>query len=135
MTNKRSYLTLATPLGVTIYNLMLAYVVYFLARILYFGINHTFFPTDMSYAHMLELFLGGLVFDTSAISHHQQPLHRAYVAALARQGDNHLSESMSLGVRRDQWSVIVHQPLRCRLFPLYDAPHHDYHLQRVLQRG
>ena len=67
MTNKRSYLTLATPLGVTIYNLMLAYVVYFLARILYFGINHTFFPTDMSYAHMLELFLGGLVFDTSAI--------------------------------------------------------------------
>ena len=38
--NKRQLLLL-TPLATTIYNLMLAYVVYFLARVLYLVINYT----------------------------------------------------------------------------------------------
>ena len=65
MMNKRSFLLL-TPLATTIYNLMLAYVVYFLSRILYLLINYSYFAVDMTYGHLLELFMGGLVFDTSA---------------------------------------------------------------------
>ena len=64
--NKRSFLLL-TPLATTIYNLMLAYVVYFLARILYLLLNYPYFAVDMTYGHLIELFMGGLVFDTSAI--------------------------------------------------------------------
>lgn len=64
--NKRSFLLL-TPLVTTIYNLMLAYVVYFLARILYLLLNYSYFAVDMTYGHLIELFMGGLVFDTSAI--------------------------------------------------------------------
>ena len=67
MTNKRQFLILTKPLAVTIYNLMLVYVVYFLARVLFLGVNYSFFQTGMTYTHMLELFMGGLVFDTSAI--------------------------------------------------------------------
>ena len=66
MMNKRSFLLL-TPLVTTIYNLMLAYVVYFLARILYLLLNYSYFAVDMTYGHLIELFMGGLVFDTSAI--------------------------------------------------------------------
>ena len=64
--NKRSFLLL-TPLATTIYNLMLVYVVYFLARVLYLLLNYSYFAVDMTYGHLLELFMGGLVFDTSAI--------------------------------------------------------------------
>ena len=64
--NKRSFLLL-TPLVTTIYNLMLVYVVYFLARVLYLLLNYSYFAVDMTYGHLLELFMGGLVFDTSAI--------------------------------------------------------------------
>jgi phosphoglycerol transferase MdoB-like AlkP superfamily enzyme len=67
MTNKRQFLILTAPLAVTIYNLMLAYVVYFLARVFYLVLNYSYFKTDMTYTHLLELFMGGLVFDTSAI--------------------------------------------------------------------
>ena len=66
MINKRRFLLLA-PLATTIYNLMLAYVVYFLARVLYLVLNYSYFAVDMTYGHLLQLFLGGLVFDTSAI--------------------------------------------------------------------
>ena len=66
MMNKRSFLLL-TPLATTIYNLMLVYVVYFLARILYLLLNYSYFAVDMTYSHLIELFMGGLVFDTSAI--------------------------------------------------------------------
>ena len=66
MMNKRSFLLLA-PLATTIYNLMLAYVAYFLARVLYLLLNYSYFAVDMTYGHLLELFMGGMVFDTSAI--------------------------------------------------------------------
>jgi phosphoglycerol transferase MdoB-like AlkP superfamily enzyme len=66
MMDKRRFLLLA-PLATTIYNLMLAYAVYFLARVLYLLLNYSYFAIDMTYGHLLELFMGGLVFDTSAI--------------------------------------------------------------------
>ena len=40
MINKRRFLLLA-PLATTIYNLMLAYVVYFLARVFYLLLNYS----------------------------------------------------------------------------------------------
>ena len=64
--NKRRFPLLA-PLATTIYNLMLAYVVYFLARVFYLLLNYSYFAIDMTYGHLLDLFMGGLVFDTSAI--------------------------------------------------------------------
>ena len=67
MSSYKRRLLLLAPLGATIYNLMLAYVVYFLARILFWVINYSYFSIDMTYAHLLELLMGGLVFDTSAI--------------------------------------------------------------------
>ena len=66
MMNKRRFPLLA-PLATTIYNLMLAYVVYFLARVFYLLLNYSYFAIDMTYGHLLDLFMGGLVFDTSAI--------------------------------------------------------------------
>ena len=63
----RRKLLLLAPLGATIYNLMLAYAAYFLARILFLIINYSYFSIDMTYRHLWELLSGGLVFDTSAI--------------------------------------------------------------------
>lgn len=48
-------------------NLVLAYIVYFVARIAYLLENYAFFSEGLSFEHLLTLFGGGLVFDTSAI--------------------------------------------------------------------
>jgi hypothetical protein len=55
------------PLGITLCNLLLAYVAYFVARIAYLLVNLSYFSQGMTFGHLLELFGGGLVFDTSAI--------------------------------------------------------------------
>ena len=60
-------LGLISPLATTLYNLLIAYVVYFLARIIYFFENYSYFSQDLSFSHVMELLEGGLVFDTSAI--------------------------------------------------------------------
>ena len=58
---------LLSPLAATLYNLLLAYVVYFLARIVYLLENWSYFAPNLSFSHCLEMIWGGLVFDTSAI--------------------------------------------------------------------
>ena len=60
-------LGLIFPLAATLYNLLLAYVIYFLARIIYFFENFSYFSQDLSFSHIGELLEGGLIFDTSAI--------------------------------------------------------------------
>jgi len=45
----------------------MVYVVYFLARIIYLGINFSYFEQGLTYNHLFELMKGGLVFDTAAI--------------------------------------------------------------------
>ena len=55
------------PLCTLICNLLLAYVVYFVARVAYLLVNLNYFSQGMTFGHLLELFGGGLVFDTSAI--------------------------------------------------------------------
>ena len=58
---------LLTPLSVIACNLLLAYAVYFLARIIYLTINYSYFYQDLTLVHLFELLGAGLVFDTSAI--------------------------------------------------------------------
>ena len=60
-------LRLLAPLGATISNLLLAYVVYFLARIIYLAVNYSYFESGLTWRHLLEILGGGLIFDTSAI--------------------------------------------------------------------
>jgi phosphoglycerol transferase MdoB-like AlkP superfamily enzyme len=52
---------------VIVCNLLLAYAVYFLARIIYLTINYSYFYQDLTLVHLFELLGAGLVFDTSAI--------------------------------------------------------------------
>ena len=60
-------LGLISPLAATLYNLLIAYGSYFLARVIYFFENYSFFSKDLSLSHVMEILGGGLVFDTSAI--------------------------------------------------------------------
>ncbi len=60
-------LGLLSPLGATLYNLLMVYAVYFVARIVYLVENWSYFSTNLTFNHLLEMLGGGLVFDTSAI--------------------------------------------------------------------
>ena len=56
----------ASPIAL-ILNLLLAYVLYFVARLAYMLVNLSYFTEGLSFSHLLELFGGGLMFDTTAI--------------------------------------------------------------------
>ncbi len=60
----KSYLS---PVAALLCNLAIAYVVYFLARIVYLLGNYSYFEQGLTAPHLTELFHGGLVFDTAAI--------------------------------------------------------------------
>ena len=60
-------LGLLSPLAATVCNLLLLYVVYFVARISYLLVNYSYFSQNLSFGHLMEMLGGGLVFDTSAI--------------------------------------------------------------------
>lgn len=60
-------LGLLSPLACVLSNLLLAYAVYFLARMVYLLVNLSYFQQGMTTSHLLEMMGGGLVFDTSAI--------------------------------------------------------------------
>ena len=60
-------LGLIAPLAATICNLLMVYVVYALARIVYLLVNYSYFSQGLSTSHLMEMLAGGLVFDTSAI--------------------------------------------------------------------
>jgi phosphoglycerol transferase MdoB-like AlkP superfamily enzyme len=59
--------SLFAPMIVVIINIFLVYIVYFLARLIYMLVNYNYFADNMSAGHFLEMFGGGIVFDTSAI--------------------------------------------------------------------
>ena len=48
-------------------NLVIAYILYFLARVIYLLENYSYFGQGLSFSHLIEMLGGGLVFDTSAI--------------------------------------------------------------------
>ena len=58
---------LAAPLLAVVCNLLLAFVVYFVARIAFLFENWSYFAPNLTFSHLLEMGQGGLVFDTSAI--------------------------------------------------------------------
>ena len=58
---------LAAPLLAVVCNLLLAFVVYFVARIAFLLENWSYFAPNLTFSHLLEMGQGGLVFDTSAI--------------------------------------------------------------------
>ena len=61
------YVKLLQPLASVLWGLLLAYVVYTIARLAFLAENYSFFADNLSAAHLSELLWGGLVFDTSAI--------------------------------------------------------------------
>ena len=63
----RRFVQLLSPLGVTLCNILLAYVAYFLARVIFLLENWSYFSQHLDFSHALEIFGGGLMFDTSAI--------------------------------------------------------------------
>ena len=58
---------LLMPIGATLVNLLMLYVVYFIARMVYLLENWSYFSQNLSFNHLMEMLGGGLVFDTSAI--------------------------------------------------------------------
>ncbi len=58
---------LLAPLAATLCNLLMVYVVYFLARVVYLLVNYSYFSQGLTFSHLLEMARGGLVFDTAAI--------------------------------------------------------------------
>ena len=67
MKKRIEHIKLLSPLGATLYNLLMVYVVYFIARIAYLLENWSYFSPNLSFGHIMEMLAGGLVFDTSAI--------------------------------------------------------------------
>ena len=55
------------PISATLHNLLLAYMVYFVARMVYLLVNYSYFQQSATSGKLIDIFCGGLVFDTSAI--------------------------------------------------------------------
>lgn len=65
---KNSMLQYLKPLATVIVNLLLAYAVYFVSRIVFFLENHSLYSDSLdSLSHVSEMLYGGMVFDTTAI--------------------------------------------------------------------
>ena len=60
-------LGLLSPIATTLFNLLMVYVAYFIARIAYLLENWSYFSQNLELGHLIEMLGGGLVFDTSAI--------------------------------------------------------------------
>ena len=55
------------PLFSLVANAVLAYLVYFVARVAYLLENYSFFKEGLSFGHLIRMFRGGLMFDTTAL--------------------------------------------------------------------
>jgi phosphoglycerol transferase MdoB-like AlkP superfamily enzyme len=56
-----------SPIGTVVWNLGMAYVVYFIARLVFLVANYSFYEGHLAFPHLMEMLGGGLVFDTAAI--------------------------------------------------------------------
>lgn len=59
--------TVLGPISAVVFNLFLAYVVYFVARLVFYVENLRYFSDSISWGHAWELMQGAFMFDTSAI--------------------------------------------------------------------
>ena len=64
---RKIVLTYLSPLVSVLGNLLLAYVVYFIARMTFLAENWNLYAENLSWSHLLEMLRGGLMFDTTAI--------------------------------------------------------------------
>ena len=64
---KSLYWKLLWPIASVLGNLFLAYIVYFIARVAFLLENFSFYVDNLTFGHLLEMFRGGLMFDTTAI--------------------------------------------------------------------
>ena len=65
MNHSRFKTILMGPLAM-IFNLLMVFVCFSFCRILFLWVNYSYYP-DLTFAHFVEMFKGGLLFDTSAI--------------------------------------------------------------------
>ena len=56
-----------SPIGTVAWNLGMAYIVYFIARLVFLVANYSFYEGHLAFPHLMEMLGGGLVFDTAAI--------------------------------------------------------------------
>ena len=56
-----------SPIGTVVWNLGMAYIVYFIARLVFLVTNYSFYEGHLAFPHLMEMLGGGLVFDTAAI--------------------------------------------------------------------
>ncbi len=64
---KKLFSSALAPLVTSLINLLLAYVTYFIARVVYMLVNLSYFSQGLTFSQLMEMFGGGLLFDTSAI--------------------------------------------------------------------
>lgn len=65
--NMKTVLKYLSPLVSMLLNLLLAYVVYFIARMAFLAENWNLYADNLGCSHLLEMLRGGLMFDTTAI--------------------------------------------------------------------
>ena len=78
MMKVKKFIPYFRPLATVLCNLLLAYVVYFIARLVFLVSNYSFYEGHLEWPHLMEMLRGGLVFDTSAIL----VTHIPYIAIL-----------------------------------------------------
>ncbi len=64
---KNCVLGYLSPIGTVVWNLGMAYIVYFIARLVFLVANYSFYEGHLAFPHLMEMLGGGLVFDTAAI--------------------------------------------------------------------
>ena len=65
--NRKMAFSYLSPLLSMLLNLLLVYVVYFIARMTFLAENWNFYADNLSWPHLMEMLRGGVMFDTSAI--------------------------------------------------------------------
>lgn len=61
--------TMAGPFAAMLVNLLMAFAVYFVARVEFLLENYSYFSSDLSLSHLATMFWGGYIFDRSAITY------------------------------------------------------------------
>ena len=130
---RKIVLTYLSPLVSVLGNLLLAYVVYFIARMTFLAENWNLYSDNLSWSHLMEMLRGGLMFDTTAI------LYTNALWVVMVLFPLHLKETKTYHeVCRWVFVVIGHQyaDADCKsrgygVFPLFHAPYHDDHLPGV----
>lgn len=65
--NKKTILASLRPLWALIWDLIIVFALYFIARIEFLLENYSYFSQDLSFGHLAQMFRGGYMFDRSAI--------------------------------------------------------------------